>query len=223
MGTGALIPTSLVPASFTKAMKSPDPTLDGPEFVLVRMHNGVSQPEGHADMRRIALAGNRAFAAAPNGDGTGDTVLVFSDLLPAEIVNYRSQGATPALLAGTLAVGAIVALGLTLVASVRRRRRDLALLKILGFTGRQISASVAIQATTIGLVGLVVGIPLGVALGRWLWVLFAHQISAVPAPTVPVPALVIVGFATLVLVNLVAVLPGRAASRTPTALVLRTE
>ena len=41
------------------------------------------------------MAGNRAFANAPNGDGSGDTVLVKSDLLPAEIVNYRTMGATP--------------------------------------------------------------------------------------------------------------------------------
>ena len=129
----------------------------------------------------------------------------------------------PALLAGSLAAGAVVALG----AHPRRlgapTARDLALLKSLGFTGRQVSASVAVQATVIGLVGLIVGVPLGIALGRWLWVLFAHEIYAVPEPTVPGVALVLVGLAVLVLVNLVAVLPGRAAARTPAALVLRTE
>src|ERR1700728_3355770 len=150
-------------------------------------------------------------------------VLVASDLLPAEIVNYRSMGATPALLAGSLALGAVVALGLTLVASVRRRRRDLALLKALGFTGTQVSASVSVQATVVGIVGLVVGLPLGIALGRWLWVLFARQISAVPAPTVPVDAMVLVAAAALVLVNLVALAPGRSAAHTPPALVLRAE
>ena len=73
----------------------------------------------------------------------------------------------------------------------------------------------------VGIVGLVVGLPVGIVLGRWLWVLFAHQIYAVPEPTVPVVALVLVGVAVLALVNLVAVLPGRAAARTPAALVLR--
>jgi ABC-type lipoprotein release transport system permease subunit len=223
MGTGALIPTGLIPPALRAGLQSPDPTLDGPEFVFVRMRGGVGQATAAADMRRIALAGNRAFAAAPNGDGTGNTVLVVSDLLPAEIVNYRSTGSTPVLLAGSLALGAVVALGLTLVASVRRRRRDLALLKTLGFTGRQVSASVAVQATVVGFVGLLAGLPLGIALGRWLWVLFAHQIGAVPAPTVPVVALVLVGVVALLLVNAVAILPGRAAARTPTALVLRAE
>ena len=39
MGTGALLPTGVIPASFQKALstQSPDRTLDGPEFVFVRM------------------------------------------------------------------------------------------------------------------------------------------------------------------------------------------
>ncbi len=60
---------------------------------------------------------------------------------PAEIINYRSLGTTPALLGGALAVGAAVAFGLTLISSVRRRRHDVALLKTLGLhqasTGRR--------------------------------------------------------------------------------------
>jgi hypothetical protein len=224
MGTGALIPSGVIPPSFQKALSaSPDPTLNGPEFVFVRLDCGVTQTEGRSDMRRVASAGDKAFAVAPNGDGSGDTVLFASNLLPAEIVNYRTMGATPGLVAASLAVGAVVALGLTLVASVRRRRRDLALLKALGFTGRQVLASVAVQTTVVGVVGLVVGIPVGIALGRWLWTLFAHQIYAVPDPTVPGISLVLVGVVTLILVNVVALLPGRAAARTPTALVLRAE
>ena len=69
----------------------------------------------------------------------------------------------------------------------------------------------------VGIVGLVVGLPLGIALGRWLWVLFAHQIYAVPTPTVPVGGIVIVAAAAMVLVNLVAVAPGRSAAHTPPA------
>ena len=142
---------------------------------------------------------------------------------PAEIENYRSIGSTPVLLATGLAVGAVVALGLTLTASVRRRRRDLALLKTLGFTQRQLAACVAWQSTVAVAIGVIAGIPLGIALGRWLWILFAHEIYAVPRATVPTLSLVYVGLGALVLANVVAVLPGRYAARTPTALVLRAE
>ena len=65
--------------------------------------------------------------------------------------------------------------------------------------------------------------PLGIALGRWLWTLFAGQIYAVPEPTVPAGAVMLLCLGTLVLVNLVAALPGRVAARTPTALALRAE
>ena len=104
---------------------------------------------------------------------------------PAEIVNYRSMGAMPAILAGGLAAGAVAALGLTLVASVRRRRRDFALLKTLGFTRGQLAAAVAWQSTVVAVVGLVIGVPVGIAAGRWLWLAFAHQLSAVPDPVIP--------------------------------------
>jgi ABC-type lipoprotein release transport system permease subunit len=86
---------------------------------------------------------------------------------PTEIVNYRSMGTTPALLGVGLAAGAVVALGLTLVASVRRRRRDLALLKTFGFTQRQLAAVVAWQSTVAVALGTIVGVPLGVILGRY--------------------------------------------------------
>ena len=59
--------------------------------------------------------------------------------------------------------------------------------------------------------------------GRWLWILFARQIFAVPRPTVPQLSLVLVAVGALVLANVVAAFPGRRAARTPTALLLRAE
>jgi predicted lysophospholipase L1 biosynthesis ABC-type transport system permease subunit len=142
---------------------------------------------------------------------------------PAEIVNYRSMGAMPAVLAGGLAAGAVAGLGLTLVASVRRRRRDFATLKTLGFTRGQLAAAVAWQSTVVAAVGLVVGVPVGIAAGRWLWLAFARELSAVPDPVVPAGSIALAVVAALVLANLVAALPGRAAARTPAAIVLRAE
>ncbi len=112
---------------------------------------------------------------------------------------------------------------MTLVASVRQRRRDLALLKTIGFVRRQLAAAVAWQATVAAAVGIVIGIPLGLVVGRWLWDLFAQQISAVPYPTVSVPSVALVAVGTVVLANLVAAVPARTAARTPTALLLRAE
>jgi len=159
--------------------------------------------------------------AIPGDGGAAGGVLAV--LRPAEIVNYRSMGTTPAILSIGLAAGAVVALGLTLVASVRRRRRDLALLKTLGFTQRQLAAVVAWQSSVAVVIGTVIGVPLGIVAGRALWDLFAHEINAVPAPAVPASLIALIVIGAIVLANVVAAFPGRMAARTPTALVLRSE
>ena len=133
------------------------------------------------------------------------------------------MGTTPALLGLALALGATSALGLTLVASVRRRRREFAMLKTLGFTRRQLAASVAWQATISVGIGVVIGVPCGIVAGRFLWDLFADQIYVVPDPAVPIALIVGIGLGALVAANLVAALPGWVAARTRTALLLRAE
>jgi ABC-type lipoprotein release transport system permease subunit len=133
------------------------------------------------------------------------------------------MGATPVLLAAGVAAGALAGLALTLAASVRRRRGDLALLKTLGFTKAQLAAAVAWQASVAAVIGIVVGVPVGVALGRWLWVLFAREIYAVPEPTVPVVPVILIGLGALVLANIAAAVPARIAARTPAAGLLRAQ
>jgi hypothetical protein len=71
--------------------------------------------------------------------------------------------------------------------------------------------------------GVILGVPIGIAVGRTLWTLFARAIYAIPQPTVPVASVLLVAVGTLVLANLVAAVPGRMAARTPTALLLRAE
>jgi hypothetical protein len=223
MGTGALIAFKALPPAFLPESNVPYPALGGPNLVFVRLHPGVSAAVGRADMQRIADALNRDFAELPGGAGSGDVIGVEGVQRPAEIVNYRTMGVTPALLVSGLALGAVTALALTLAASVRRRRRDLALLKTLGFLQRQLAAAVAWQASVSAAVGVVVGVPLGIILGRWLWDLFARQIYAVPEPTVPTLSLVLVGVGAIVLANIVAAIPARIAARTSTATMLRAE
>jgi hypothetical protein len=221
MGTGALIPTGVEPPAFQRALLSPDPNLNGPGFVFVRLRNGVSAATGRADMQRIANAANKIFAEDPNGGG--NRVTVQGVQRPAQIVNYQSIGSTPIILAAALALGAIVALTLTLVASVRHRRRDLALLKALGFTPRQLAVAIAWQSSVAAVVGIIVGVPAGIVVGRQIWILFARNINAVPDPTVPVVPVILVAVGVLIFANVVAALPGRIAARTSTALVLRAE
>jgi hypothetical protein len=224
MGTGAIILVGTEPPAFQRFLRSPYRALNGPQTVLVRFRAGVSPAAGLASLQRIARAARKTIAALPNkAQAAGESLQILPVQYPAEIENYRTIGAMPVLLAGGLAAGAVIALGLTITASVRRRRRELALLKTLGFTQRQLAACVAWQSTVVGVLGVIAGIPLGIVVGRWLWILFAREIYAVPRPTVPGLPLVLVSLGALVLANVVAAIPGRYAARTPTALVLRAE
>ena len=185
----------------------------GPKALFVRFRPGADQ---QAAIARIA----EGLPGISRLEGTAESLPVQR---PAEIVNYDSMGATPAVLAGVLVLAAVVSLGLTLASGVGRRRRDLSILKSLGFTRRQVSATVVWQSSIIVAVGLAAGVPLGIALGRWLWILFAGQLPVLAQPAVPAMVLAGVACALLVIANVVAAVPARLAGRTPVAAVLRSE
>ena len=214
MGSGAVMATSLFSATDLNQQGSP---VAGPMAALITVRPGVNDAVALRSLDHITAVLNRT--SDPDGPVGG----VVSALRPVEIANYRTVGTTPALLATVLAAGALGALGLTLVASVRQRRRQFAVLKALGFTQRQLAASVAWQSSVAAVVGVVVGVPAGIALGRWLWTLFADGISAVPHPTVPAPSIALVALGAIVFANLVALFPARVAARTRTSLLLRAE
>ncbi|HEV3268035.1 MAG TPA: FtsX-like permease family protein [Acidimicrobiales bacterium] len=221
MGIGVLFSTTIGSSAFQKAIAATDKNLNGPSIEFVRFRRGVSRDAARRALERISSAANKVLLHDPNAQG--DATFVEGVQRPAEIVAYQSTGATPALLALGLVTGAVVALGLSLASSVRRRRRELALLKTLGFTQRQLAAAVSWQASVTAMVGVVAGVPIGVALGRWLWTLFARAIYAVPEPSVPVLQVVLIAVGALLVANLVASIPGRSAARTPASLVLRAE
>ena len=68
-----------------------------------------------------------------------------------------------------------------------------------------------------------IGVPLGVAAGRWGWNIFADRLGVVPEPVVPVVAVLLTVPAALVLANLIAFVPGRIASHLRPGTVLRAE
>ena len=208
MGTGALLSYQLIPPAARNLFE----VTPGPNAILIRTKGGASE----AALRSLQAIGRKLDIAINGGS-------VLPVQRPAQIINYGSLGTTPMLLGAALAAGAVSALGITLVTSVRRRRRDLAILKTLGFTGRQLATAVAVQAGVAAVIGCAIGIPAGIAVGRVLWDLFAGEISAVPYPTVPVGTIVAIGIMAIVLAVLVATIPGRMAARTATSQLLRAE
>jgi hypothetical protein len=142
---------------------------------------------------------------------------------PANVVSLASIVGLPVALSGLLALIAAGTLAHTLASSTRRRRRDLAILKSLGFTRRQVRHAVGWQATTIAGIALLIGLPAGIAGGRWAWRVFAAQLGVLPEPAVPLTTVFIAIPAALALAKLIAAAPGRAAARTQPGAVLRTE
>jgi len=140
---------------------------------------------------------------------------------PESLVNFGEAVSFPALLAAALAVfGAAMVVHL-LVVSVARRRRELSLLKVLGFARGQVAGTVAWQATTLAVAGLAVGLPLGLAAGQALWRVFAVSFGVVAVPVAPPGLLAVLSAAVLVAANLLAAGPAIAAARARPGPVLR--
>jgi hypothetical protein len=151
----------------------------------------------------------------------GPTVL--RGLPPNEVENLRRVSGLPVLLAALLGVLGAATLGHLLVTVFRRRRRDLGVLKTLGFVRGQVAATVAWQATTVAFLALLVGLPLGVVAGRWAWLLVNQGLGSLAGPVVPTIALLVAVPITVLVANLVAALPARSAAATRPAVVLRSE
>jgi hypothetical protein len=212
MGVGAVLNYTLIPLFERDIFDLPP----GPNAILIRYRPGVSAAQG-------AKSVQRAVDQAGGGGGNSPDNLYNAVERPAQIVDYRSLGNTPIELGAVLSGGALVALGLILLSSVRRRRRDIALLKALGFSRRQVIATIAVQSTIAVGLGVVIGLPLGILVGRILWDTFANSIHAIPHVVVPISTLLIIAAAALVLANVIAALPARLAAKTSPAILLRAE
>jgi ABC-type antimicrobial peptide transport system permease subunit len=116
-----------------------------------------------------------------------------------------------------------VGLSLAVAVSVRARRRELAILRALGFTGRQMRDSVRVQALATMVVALAAGIPVGVALGRLAWRAFADQLGVAAGPVVPLGWIVVTVVGGVAVALVAAALPARVAARVHPATVLRAE
>jgi ABC-type antimicrobial peptide transport system permease subunit len=135
----------------------------------------------------------------------------------------RQIDGLPVALAVFVGLVALLAVGFALVIAVRRRRRELAVLKTLGFARRQVRATIAWQASTVAAVGLVVGIPLGLVTGRVVWLAVADELGVATDPTWPVLGVLLLVPAALLAVNVIAMFPALRAANTRPAAVLRSE
>jgi hypothetical protein len=210
LGTGAVVPASV--------LSQPNAPFCGPpqtcyNFFLLRYRPGTDL---RAAGRRLQTVVTRA--GCPRG-----LCLVTTDQRPSDIQNYTGVRDTPLILGAVLVLLGVGTLAHVLLSGVRRRRRDFAVLKALGLRRSQLLRLVAWQASALAAAPVLAGLPLGLLVGRWAWLVFANSAGVGSAADVPAVLVLLIIPVTLILANLIAAGPGWTAARVRPALVLRSE
>ena len=188
-----------------------EPVSDSASLIGVHLRGGTD-PVAFAD----------ALGPIDNWSVLFEPPLVLTDSVrSAEIINVAELRSAPLILIRLLALALFGGFALSIVVSVRDRQRELAVLRVLGFRDSNLRASVRWQALMMMLVGLLVGVPLGVLIGRTAWRAFADQLGVVPRASVSLWLLVATVVGSTVLALLAAIIPARSATRTKSGLVLR--
>jgi hypothetical protein len=183
-----------------------------PTVVAARIEEGLTP---------VLAAALEAAGADPAGV-TAEGVLTPAQP-PSSVAEVRQIRRLPLFLAGFLALLAVGAVGHALATAVRRRRHDVAVLRALGMTRTQSRVVVVTQASVLALVGLLVGVPLGLALGRTVWRYVADTTPLFYVPPVAVVALLLIAPLALLAANLLAAWPSHRAASMRVGYVLRAE
>jgi ABC-type lipoprotein release transport system permease subunit len=144
-------------------------------------------------------------------------------LQPATVTNLAEVVGLPRFLAvfiGTLAVATLLH---AVSVAVRSRSGDLATMRALGITRRATGGVVSAYVGVLVAAALLVGVPLGLAVGRTVWRPIAEDANVVVRPVWPAgDVAVLVGVAVMIAAVLAAVAAWRVARLRP-AVLLRTE
>jgi hypothetical protein len=200
LGTGAVFTL----AGYEDAACAPGPTRAACRSEVAASTNGgvlvrvVPGPRGQASI-------NRYFERYQ----TSTTLAV----TPTSLINFGEAVNFPLIFGAILAVFGAATLLHLLVVSVARRRREVGLLKVVGFVNGQVASTVAWQATTLAVAGIVVGVPLGIVVGQAVWRQFANDLGAVPVSVVPIGLIGLLVVGVLLGANLIAVAPALVATR----------
>jgi hypothetical protein len=195
-------------------------TDDGMDRLAVR---GDVPTWSNAILVRFAPGSDREAVVERLGEVAGGIEPVPPIFVHKEITQLDELEGLPRLLGAFLGVVAILAMMHALVLTVRRRGRDLATARALGCTRTETSRVVAWQATTLALIGAVVGAAAGLLLGRVVWHRMADAYGIAHDIGLPWLALAIALPLIVLVANAVAWLPGRAAARLRPAEALRAE
>ena len=148
---------------------------------------------------------------------------VIPHLPPLDVAGLDSTRSLPLVFAAVVAVLGTASLVHLLLVTVRRRRREFAVLAALGANRRQLASSVASLATALAVIAVLTGVPLGLVVGRLGWAALAEGIGS-PTPAIVPVSWTLAGIIVVVLVaNVVGAVPAGRARRVRPAETLRTE
>jgi predicted lysophospholipase L1 biosynthesis ABC-type transport system permease subunit len=157
--------------------------------------------EFHMVTRLAAGTNTATLPRTPDGTIVLDSGEVVESSLPLEVERLQQVDRLPLLLAIFLALLATTAVAHALLSSVRRRGRELAVLRVIGLSRAQVRTILASQATTYAIVGGLIGIPLGILVGQWVWGAVAENLGVSTDAQLPIIAFVVIGLAVLVVTN----------------------
>ena len=209
LGTGVLLTTT----GLERAACLPGPT-------LARCHQSFGDVTKGV-VRVTFVPGPRGKAALDHYVAAYSSI-ASKPLTPTSLVNFGEAVNFPLIFGAMLAIFGAATLAHLLVVSVARRRREVGLLKVLGFVNGQVVSMVAWQATALAAVGIVLGVPLGVVIGRVVWNAFANNLGVIPITVIPVLLMVVLAAGVLVAANVIAIAPALFATRSKPADLLRT-
>jgi putative ABC transport system permease protein len=187
----------------------------------------VLAPNARADTYEVQLKSGTDQQAYARGIAAADPGLQV--LPPRDGTSSQAVALISSATLLTLLLGIVAALGVfnTVVLNARERRRDLGMLKSIGMTPRQVTVMMVTSMGGLGVVGGLIGVPLGV---------IAHHVVA-PAMmraaqsdvfgfvlhVYPAPMLAVLALAGIAIAVLGAAIPSRAAARISIAEVLHNE
>ena len=102
------------------------------------------------------------------------------------IRDVRSTAAAAVTLLGILAAAALIH---RLAVATRSQRRQLAVLRAMGFAGGQVLCAGATQGFVVVVLASLGAVPLGIVAGRLGWRTIADYLGVVPKPVMPMPTL----------------------------------
>jgi ABC-type lipoprotein release transport system permease subunit len=142
---------------------------------------------------------------------------------PGSVTSLRDIADVPMIVAAIAALMGAAAIAYGLALTVRRRREDLAILRSLGLTASQTGSVMTWQATVVAMLSIVLGLPIGIGVGRAIWSSVAGRSNLIVRPEVPPLVLFGLAIGALVIALATSVLPNRRARRLQPARVLRGE